>query len=626
MRILLTVIIILNACCAHAQARRGLDRALLFAVNDYGSMTQLYSPIQNAQDIANELEQNYGFIVEVVSNPSFTTIEDKIARYKQRYASGEYEQNGQLFLFFSGHGIKRGVNGYFMPTDGESDRPFASGLEYDYWRTEINDIDCKHILVAIDACHSIAFDPNWRNRSDRDFSQAGKRFTDQVLLNHQTYRARFFWTSDAVGNQTPDRSTFASELLKGLRTVPLTNPYWTASELFSRFLQKAIPSPGGGAFGDNEAGAAFLFFRSSDQEMNAMQADRKAWEVAQNKNEVAAYQQYVDQFPTGAFASEARIKLEQLQTSQQEQEDWEQAKLDNQAPIYRDFINKYPNSLFKEEASLRARDHMVLVQGGTFDMGSKFGKEEKPHMVRLNDYYISPYEVTFYEFDAFCVATNRRPAEDEGWDRKNYPVVNVTWYDAIEYCNWMSKNEGLIPVYDIDKKTLDKKNRSKRDTLKWTVSANWRANGYRLPTEAEWEYAARSRGKDQKWAGTSDETRISIFANFCDIQCKGLAIKKFQDDGYTYSSPVGSFQANGLNLFDMSGNVQEWCWDWYHKAYYSKSPLDNATGPLKGSYRVIRGGSWYSEPERLRCAYRYYLRHPNFGYPYLGFRLAKTAK
>ena len=106
-------------------------------------MTDLSNPVQNARDIATELERRYGFVAEVVPNPKFETIERKIADYKRQYASGRYAKEGQLLIFFTGHGVKKGPNGYFMPADANPDRPHVSALEYDYWRDEINAIDCK---------------------------------------------------------------------------------------------------------------------------------------------------------------------------------------------------------------------------------------------------------------------------------------------------------------------------------------------------------------------------------------------------------------------------------------------------------------------------------------------------
>lgn len=263
---------------------------------------------------------------------------------------------------------------------------------------------------------------------------------------------------------------------------------------------------------------------------------------------------------------------------------------------------------------------MVFVKGGTFEMGSKDGeRDETIHTVTLNDYYIGRYEVTFEEYSAFCTATSREQPKDEGWGRQKRPVINVNWYDAIEYCNWLSQKKGLQIVYTIDKSKKDPNNKSRTDDYKWVVSVNWVANGYRLPTEAEWEYAARSRGKDQKWAGTSEENSLASYGNYSEV------IKK-DKDSYKNTAPVGSFRANDMGLFDMSGNVVEWSWDWYDPNYYSNSSnTTNPRGSNTGFERTLRGGSWFHiGPTRLSCSNRYHI-DPDHSSSNIGFRISRAS-
>jgi formylglycine-generating enzyme required for sulfatase activity len=243
--------------------------------------------------------------------------------------------------------------------------------------------------------------------------------------------------------------------------------------------------------------------------------------------------------------------------------------------------------------------NFVLVEGGFMRMGSDDGNNsEKPvHQVKVSNFYLAVHELTFDEYDAYCDDTGATYADDSGWGRGRRPVINVSWFDAVKYCNWRSEKDGLQKVYDISGST---------------VIANREANGYRLPTEAEWEFAARSRGKNEKWAGTSDANRLSEFANGSGSQ-----------DGYNYTAPVGSFDDNDLGLFDMSGNVWELCWDWY--GTYSSGSETNPVGPGSGSYRVLRGGSWYNDPSYLRCAFRYSYG-PDIRYSSGGFRLARAAR
>lgn len=285
-------------------------------------------------------------------------------------------------------------------------------------------------------------------------------------------------------------------------------------------------------------------------------------------------------------AAAARL-AEQKAAEAKRQKEADQAKKDQEA---KDAADKAANTPAATPDNSIPRPAMVNVKGGTFDMGDVMGDkeydEEKVHTVTVSDFMIGKTEVTFEEYDRFCAAMKRPEPKDEGWGRGKRPVINVSWEDAIAYCNWLSEKHGLQSVYSGqgDKTT-----------------ANWSANGYRLPTEAEWEYAARGRGQKVRFGNGKD------VADPKEINFNGSS-NKYATEGECRlkTVPVGSLNSpNALGLHDMSGNVGEWCWDWYGESYYNNSPAKDPKGPSSGSSRVLRGGSWYYYPNDSRVADRF---------------------
>ena len=249
---------------------------------------------------------------------------------------------------------------------------------------------------------------------------------------------------------------------------------------------------------------------------------------------------------------------------------------------------------------------MVFVQGGAFMMGNNDkGYNEKPaHQVSVHDFFIGKHEVTVAEFRKFIAATHyRTSAEVQGWSyvwngttivnqnavtwefdafgfkrnasQENHPVIYVSYNDAVQYCKWLSST-------------------TKRK--------------YRLPTEAEWEYAAKGGNKLGKcnFSGSNDVDAVAW--------CKN------NSGGQTH--PVAQKQANEMGIYDMSGNVAEWCADWFDEKYYKLNVTDNPQGPATGSTRVLRGGSWFLEPGFNRTSSRSGY-DPNFSSDYNGFRIVR---
>ena len=190
-------------------------------------------------------------------------------------------------------------------------------------------------------------------------------------------------------------------------------------------------------------------------------------------------------------------------------------------------------------------------------------------------------------------------------------MVQVSWYGSAAYCNWRSAQEGYQQLYD---------------PCDPNRPCDFSKNGYRLPTEAEWEYAARGglSGKRFSWGNTISHSQANYYANPSGYSYDVSPTTGYHPDSndgiFPFTTPGGSFSANDYGLYDMAGNLWEWCNDWYVSNYYSASPYENPQGPASGSYRVARGGSWFHEPRYCRSADRLWGEHDYRRYS-LGFRI-----
>ena len=371
-----------------------------------------------------------------------------------------------------------------------------------------------------------------------------------------------------------------------------------------------------------------------EQEAKQFQREQEAWQAALTANTPEALLDFAAQYPQSTFVREARQRARALRPTQASPDAGKQRLLWIGGSVVLAILlavwlwpkPEQTPGMGTIAVDTEASDNMVQIRGGTFSMGDLFAEgssDETPtHSVTLGNFLLGKTEVTFDEYDAFCAATGREKPSDSGWGRGSRPVINVDWYDAVEYCNWLSQRQGLTAVYTIDKNRKDPNNNNTDDTKKWIVTSNWTANGYRLPTEAEWEYAARELGKKVRFGNGKD------IADPAEINFNGSAAYKKDysvvGEYRQQTAPVGEISgaANSLGLRHMSGNVWEWCYDWYHADYYKNSAAKDPKGADSGKYRVLRGGSWYFNPADVRCAYRNWVG-PFSQYYAIGFRVAR---
>ena len=218
-------------------------------------------------------------------------------------------------------------------------------------------------------------------------------------------------------------------------------------------------------------------------------------------------------------------------------------------------------------------------------------------------------------------AVNGYDCATGSWKAMNHPVQTITWYDAVKWCNARSQKEGLTPCYYTDATQTTVYKTGQLDLQDAWVK--WTANGYRLPTEAEWEKAARGGlvGNRYPWGNTISGTNANFLNNGGESYATGTGgYDPTWGTGATpYTSPVGSFAANGYGLYDMAGNVSEWCWDWHGVYYGSLGSGADPHGLPSGSTRVLRGGSWVNPANFGRAAGRNYAS-PGSAYNLWGFR------
>jgi formylglycine-generating enzyme len=475
--------------------------ALVIGIKDYKRKeAQLTNPVNDANDVAEALEE-LGFTVIKKNNLSRTEFLEVVDDF------GAKLPNYQAGLFYySGHGLQfAGVN-YLVPTDANmSSEPQIEHHCVPLGRvlSAMEGAQTKTNLVFLDACRDNPFKKSWASR--------GSGITGFTNPNNPPGTSVVFATSagSTASDNNPNEKNglFTGELLKFIKSpnLPLSQIlYKTKASVFEKSNQMQMPEEYNKLFGD-------FYFIKSTQKIEVLDNSSNNNIVDNKKTEVSN---------------------------------------DNYTPTSTN-INTSKS---------------IYLQGNTFKMGLRGqSMDEKPvHDVKLDNFWVSKFEVTVAEWKEYCNATKKVMPRlpDWGW-QDNEPIVGISWYDAIDYCNWLSSKSSLAPCY-----------RKSGNEVEWIKTAN----GYRLPTEAEWEFAARG-GKLTKnftYSGSEDPKSTGWYNENSDNK----------------PHKVGTKIPNEMGVFDMSGNVREWCWDWYDETYYRFSPKENPSGPESGRTKVSRGGSW----------------------------------
>ncbi len=583
--------------------------ALIIGNGAYTKAKPLPNPPNDAADMAATLK-SLGFEVLSGVNQNKRQMETLIRDFGNKLATG-----GVGLFYYAGHGIQVGGENYLVPVDAdipEEDEVSYSAVPVNLvlrkMATANNDLN----IVILDACRNNPFARSWRGFRDGSNADGLAKISPPTgtLVLYATEPGKV--ASDGAGRN----GLFTESLLKQIKKPNLEYDQMVravSTDVWQKSNKQQLPWKEGNSLQDfyfvkggaNVVTNPIPTDKSNEPDIVAKDKaaqEREAWDLVKNSADAADFRFYLEEFPDGANAAKAKIRLEELV--------WQSIRGADKTKIQA-YLNEFPNGANASAARIRIKQletagnpttttsgnttanrtagavtkarlpggvemSFAYIPAGSFEMGSfNGGAEEKPvHTVRISQgFWMQTTEVTQAQWKAVMGAL---PSKCDFGSLSgnllgdNKPIICVSWDDAQEFVRQMNaKNDGYK---------------------------------YRLPTEAEWEYAARS--------GTTGD-----YAGYLD----GMAWYSANSNSSTQN--VATKQANAWGLYDMHGNVWEWVQDWYDAGYYA-SPTTDPVGPSGGSSRVNRGGGWGFPADSLRSAYRGAVT-PSFRSDYLGFRLLR---
>jgi len=622
----------------HAQENRGVQItksvddmsektriALIIGNGDYQN-ARLLNPVNDARDVAAALK-NLGFEVQLGINQNRSKLRSSIRDFGTRLRN----TRGVGLFFYAGHGIQVKGKNYLIPIGADIQQEVEvqdECLDADLVLRYMEDANNALNIVILDACRNNPYARSWRSL---EHGLARMTAPSGTMIIYST-------KPGMVAQDGSTRNSPFTRHLLNLVNIPNLEIGFMIRELATNLENET----NGQQSPWMEGMLKGMFYFRSGQAVDTPGMDISKYEaerdrIANLKIQWSSWQEKMnndydkinklDHDENLIASSKTKIWEEFLMTySDNNPYSNEDDNLRSRAIVRKNHWENYKPPITESVKSAlkptvtSGSAGMVHSRVGSFNMGSNDGdSDEKPvHMVSVGEFYISPTEVTVGEFRQFVNATGyRTDAEKSGgariytgssWKQKSdaswknpyisqtddHPVTCVSWYDAVAYCNWKSQTEGMTPCYYESGSS---------------TTCNFSANGYRLPTEAEWEYAARggANSRGYTYSGSNSVDDVAWYTN----------------NSGNKTHPVGQKKANEMGLYDMSGNVWEWCNDWYDSNYYGSSPGQNPRGPSSGSSRVLRGGSWFNEPRYLRCAHRSWF-NPGYGDNRFGFRCVRT--
>jgi formylglycine-generating enzyme required for sulfatase activity len=586
--LVMTMALVLGPSAPAAPA--GSRVALVIGNGAYELAGQLRNPVNDARAIAAALT-NLGYSVQLVTDAKKPDMDAALAQFAAAASAAD-----QAVVFFSGHGVEvRGVN-YLLPVDTQNVSETTIPLKAVPLPTimDIADSARQLGLVMVDACRNNPLGSS-NAKAVRGLG-AVEPAGGKLLVAFATKHGRI--AEDGNGPDSP----FTTAILQALKVPGLE------LGLFWRKVHDSVMSATGGSqepftYGSLSAEQQYLNppvstasastpsastpSVSPPRPYDARATELAMWQSAQSIGTVEAYREYLSRYPKGQFSALAKLQIAALNHPARVVSPPPAAAARPQeliTPLRPQDEQPPPPPPVRGGASIRDCSEcpeLVTIPAGHFLIGSPKNergrmKDEGPqHPVDVAAFALGKYDVTFDEWDA-CVlarACSKHPS-DQGWGRGRRPVINVTWNDAQEYLRWLSRKSGRT---------------------------------YRLPSEAEWEYAARAgTSTAYYWGGSAVQGNAN-----CD-GCGGQFTRR--------TAPVGSFPANPLGLFDMAGNVWQFTQDCWHPSYAGAPSDGHAWGDCT-SGRVVRGGSWANTPPKLRSASR--TGDANI-YGLVGFRVARS--